>query len=86
SASGGWGGVGGVSASLASTVDMPWVLRNFTPNFHSFYGNTLSEGSRPIYEQGFYWGLRIEPFPKATLSAYYDFFRFPWLRYRVGAT
>ncbi|MEM9673257.1 MAG: helix-hairpin-helix domain-containing protein [Bacteroidota bacterium] len=85
SASGGWGGVGGVSASLASTVDMTWVLRNFTPNFHSFYGNTLSEGSRPINEQGFYWGLRIEPFPKATLSAYYDYFRFPWLRYRVDA-
>ncbi|WKN41652.1 ComEA family DNA-binding protein [Tunicatimonas pelagia] len=85
SASGGWGAVGGLSASLSSTVEMAWVLRHYSPDFHSFYGNALSEGSRPINEQGFYWGLRMEPFKKATLSAYYDYFRFPWLRFRVDA-
>ncbi|MEQ9440478.1 MAG: helix-hairpin-helix domain-containing protein [Cyclobacteriaceae bacterium] len=85
SRSGGWGGLGGVSASLTSTVDMTWVLRHYTPDFHAFYGNALSEGSRPINEQGFYWGLRMEPFKNAIFSAYYDYFRFPWLRYRVDA-
>jgi len=85
SVSGGWGAIGGLSASLSSTVEMAWVLRHYSPDFHSFYGNALSEGSRPINEQGFYWGLRIEPFKKATLSAYYDYFRFPWLRFRVDA-
>ena len=85
SASGGWGAIGGLGASLSSTVEMAWVLRNYSPDFHSFYGNALSEGSRPINEQGFYWGLRIEPFKKATVSAYYDYFRFPWLRFRVDA-
>ncbi|MEO0331107.1 MAG: helix-hairpin-helix domain-containing protein, partial [Bacteroidota bacterium] len=85
SASGGWGAIGGLSTSLSSTVEMAWVLRNYSPNFHSFYGNALSESSRPINERGFYWGLRMEPFKKATLTAYYDYFRFPWLRFRVDA-
>ncbi|MEM6844035.1 MAG: helix-hairpin-helix domain-containing protein [Bacteroidota bacterium] len=85
SAGGGWGWLGGVSASLSSTVEMAWILRSYAPDFHSFYSNALSEGSRPINEQGLYWGLRIEPFKNAVLSAYYDYFRFPWLRFRVDA-
>nr|WKN37823.1 helix-hairpin-helix domain-containing protein [Tunicatimonas sp. TK19036] len=85
SRSGGWGGLGGISASLTSTADMTWVLRSYSPNFHAFYGNALSEGSRPINEQGFYWGMRLEPFKNAVITAYYDYFRFSWLRHRVNA-
>ena len=85
SASGGWGTLGGIGASVSSTVEMTWVLRHYSPNFHSFHSNALSEGSRSINEQGFYWGIRLEPFKSAVLSAYYDYFRFPWLRFRVDA-
>ena len=83
SRNGGNGAIGGVTAHLSSTVEMALALRHYDANFHTFYGNALSEGTRPINEQGAYWGLKMEPWSRVTISAYYDRFRFPWLRYQT---
>ncbi|MEO1254092.1 MAG: hypothetical protein AAFY41_04270, partial [Bacteroidota bacterium] len=85
SKSGGIGAVGGLVASLSRVVDMAMVLRNYDRNFHSFYGNAFSENSRNINERGTYWGLSIKPNRRHKLNAYYDRFRFPWLRFRTEA-
>ena len=85
SKSGGIGAVGGLVASLSHTVDMAMVLRNYDRNFHSFYGNAFSESSRNINEKGTYWGIAIKPNRRHKLNAYYDRFRFPWLRFRTEA-
>ena len=83
--SGGVGAVVGTTIHLSSMAEMAVLLRHYSPNFHSFYGNAFSEGTRSINEQGLYWGLKLQPWKRLTIATYYDRFRFPWLRYRVDA-
>ncbi|MBD0259781.1 MAG: helix-hairpin-helix domain-containing protein, partial [Cytophagales bacterium] len=85
SKSGGTGLVSGLIASLSPKVDLTLLYRRYDRHFHSFYGNAFGENTRNGNERGLYWGLKIIPLRKITLSAYYDQFRFPWLKYRVDA-
>ncbi len=85
SASGGIGALAGFVSSLSAKVDMSMLYRRYDRNFHSFYGRSFSEGTRPINEHGTYWGIKIKPTLRWTIAAYYDGFRFPWLRFLVDA-
>ncbi len=85
SSGGGLGTVNGLLASLGPNVDAAVLLRHYDANFHTLYGNALSENTRNINESGLYLGLKVRPLPRWEVSAYFDQFRFPWLRYRVGA-
>ncbi|TGE08808.1 hypothetical protein EU556_09125 [Hymenobacter fodinae] len=85
SSSGGLGTVNGLLASLAPNLDVSVLYRSYARNFHSFYGNALSENTRNINESGLYLGLKLRPVARWELSAYYDKFSFPWLKYQVGA-
>ncbi|GAB3530455.1 helix-hairpin-helix domain-containing protein [Pontibacter brevis] len=82
---GGVGSINGLIASLANNVELSMLYRYYARNFHTFYGNAFGEGTRNINEQGFYTGIKIRPLPKWEITAYYDRFRFPWLRYLVDA-
>ena len=85
SSGGGLGLVNGLMASLSKQVDVALVYRNYGKNFHSFYGNAFGENTRNINEQGWYTGIKIKPAAKWEITAYYDRFHFPWLKYRVDA-
>ena len=85
SSGGGLGTVNGLLASLAANVDASVLYRHYGRDFHTFYGNAFGENSRTINESGLYLGLKVRPAAGWELSAYYDQFRFPWLRYQVGA-
>lgn len=85
SQSGGLGGVGGLIATLSKALDFTFQLRHYDRDFHTFYGNSISEGSRPINESGTYWGLRYKPNRRWQISGFYDRFSFPWLKYQVNA-
>ncbi|TGE25664.1 hypothetical protein E5K00_10875 [Hymenobacter aquaticus] len=84
SSSGGIGTVNGMLASLASNVDISLLYRNYARDFHTFYGNALSENTRNINEKGLYVGLKVRPVSRWEVSAYYDQFRFPWLKFQAG--
>lgn len=85
SSSGGIGLTGGWVAALSKEFEWAMHLRYYDKNYHSFYGNALAEGSRNINEQGIYWGLKYSPKKNLSFSAFYDRFKFPWLRYLVDA-
>lgn len=85
SASGGLGMTGGVLASLSNSLDLAVSIRKFDPDFHSFYGNAHRESADLQNESGTYWGLKFRPSGKILVTAYYDKFRFPWLRFGVDA-
>jgi hypothetical protein len=85
SQSGGKGNVIGFISSLSKEIDFSVLWRKYDKDFHSFYANSFAESTRPVNEQGVYLGIQIKPIPKWKINAYYDFFRFPWLRYRVYA-
>lgn len=81
----GKGLVQGLLLSLGSKVDASLVYRHFSPQLHTPYGNAFGENFKNSNEEGLYWGMKIRLSTKTELSAYYDLFRFPWLKYRVSA-
>ena len=83
SKSGGLGAVSGFIASLFPSVEMAMHIRNYDRDFHSLFGAGFGEGSRNINEQGIYWGMKFTPIPEFFITAYYDRFRFKWLRFRA---
>ncbi|UYZ57489.1 helix-hairpin-helix domain-containing protein [Hymenobacter latericus] len=85
SSSGGLGTVNGLLASLGQDVDAAVLYRHYARNFHTLYGNAFGENTRTINESGLYLGLKVRPVARWELAAYYDQFRFPWLRYQVSA-
>ncbi|MBJ6119375.1 hypothetical protein JAO76_14290 [Pontibacter sp. BT310] len=85
SKSGGVGGVNGLIANLSDKAEVAMLYRYYSRNFHSLYGGAFGEGSRNINERGFYTGIKLKPIARWEITAYYDRFTFPWLRYRVDA-
>ncbi|MFY0686878.1 MAG: helix-hairpin-helix domain-containing protein [Cyclobacteriaceae bacterium] len=85
SVSGGMAHTYGVIASLSPSIDIAMVGRSYDRDYHSFYGNGFGEGSRTINETGIYWGIKFSPAREHLVTAYYDRFSFPWLKYRIDA-
>lgn len=83
SRSGGMGAIGGLIASMGRKLDLSVMARHYARNFHTLYGNSISEATRPINERGAYAGIRWTPSRKWQWSAYIDYFRFPWLKFQV---
>ncbi len=84
SKSGGLGSLGGFTSRLSKRIDLSMVVRNYDRNFHSIRGSSFAEGSRNINESGIYWGIKYILNRQFNLTAYYDSFRFPWLRFRIN--
>lgn len=85
SSSGGSGFITGFVSALSPRLEWALNFRNYQSDFHSFYGSSFSENSRTINEKGVYNGLKFTIKKGLELAAYYDNFRFPWLKYRVDA-
>ncbi|WP_069659737.1 helix-hairpin-helix domain-containing protein [Arcticibacter eurypsychrophilus] len=75
--------ISGLMGSLSSKVSAVLFYRNYQKNYYSFFNKAINEGSNASNESGFYSGLSVAFTPKTEVSFYTDFFRFPWLRYRV---
>lgn len=85
SQSGGMATVAGFMGSLSPIVSMSFLYRNYSKDYHAFYGNSFGEGSRNINETGMYWGVKVTPNKRTSFAAYYDRFQFPWLRFGVNS-
>ncbi|MFN3405446.1 MAG: helix-hairpin-helix domain-containing protein [Cytophagaceae bacterium] len=72
----------GMLAGLTSKIDFSMLYRNFDPGFHSFYSNSFSENTNAQNEEGVYFGIKYKLNKKWTAGAYYDFYRFKWMRYQ----
>jgi hypothetical protein len=73
----------GAMFALDPKVSFSVLNRHYPRNYHSLAANPLRESSNAINEQGTYFGLMVKPVHRFTLTAYYDVFSFPWLRYSV---
>ncbi len=85
SSSGGIGALAGVVAAFNQAWSAAFAWRSYSRDYHSFYANGLAEGSAIRNEEGLYWGLKFRPSRKWNWTAYFDRFRFPWLRFNVDA-
>ncbi len=83
SQSGGYAFVTGLLADAGPRVTLATLYRNYSRNYHAYFSNGFGEGARTINETGFYTGIVLLPLPRWKLSAYFDVFSFPWLRFRA---
>jgi len=82
---GGWATTNGLLIGLHRRVDLAMLYRNFQRDYQALNANPLAEGIGARNEEGFYLGLILRPASKWEFSAYFDQFRFPWLRFQVDA-
>lgn len=75
----------GVLATLDRRVDASLLYRNYGRDYQVLNPNAFGEASTPDNERGIYMGLIVRPARRWTVSAYADFFQFPWLRFRTDA-
>ena len=68
----------------SKNVKLTLSYRNYKKDFLSLHGNSFSEsGGNPQNEQGFYLGLKINPFRNLKFFFYFDQFKFPWRTYLI---
>ena len=77
--------VNGVLVSLSSKVSAVLLYRNYQKNYHNFFNQATSEASEAFNEKGFYIGLNINPVKEWSIALYGDYFKFPWLKFRIDA-
>lgn len=77
--------VNGMLASVDKRVDFVMLYRSISPAYQSLYGNAFTTNTMPTNEKGLYTGLVLKPTSTIRFDVYADFFRFPWLKYRVDA-
>ncbi|MCB9335792.1 MAG: helix-hairpin-helix domain-containing protein [Flavobacteriales bacterium] len=77
--------VSGALINLDSRLSMIAMYRNFDRDFQPIASAAVSENSTNENERGIYLGIEATPIKKFILSAYYDQFSFPWLKYQVNA-
>lgn len=69
----------------ASYFSLLLLYRYYDRRYQAFFGNAFAQNSSVQNEQGLYIGMHWTPVARWKLSAYSDFFRFPWLKYGVDA-
>ncbi len=77
--------VQGIILSASSRTDISILYRNISRSYQSLYSYAFTEGTYPTNEKGLYAGVTIRPGVSWRVDAYADFYKFPWLRYRVDA-
>ncbi len=77
--------VSGALMSVDPKVDLFFLYRNISAKYQAFYGNAFTENTLPSNETGFYTGIAVRPSIGWQLSAYADFYHFPFIKYRVDA-
>lgn len=75
----------GLIISVSSRVDLSLLYRNISRSYQSLYTSAFTESSYPNNEKGFYAGISIRPSVSWQIDGYADFYKFPWLKYRVDA-
>ena len=73
----------GLLISADTKTDVAFVYRTISSAYRALAGNAFTENSMPANEKGLYAGISVRPADSWKIDAYADFFRFPWLKYRV---
>jgi hypothetical protein len=81
----GFASINGAIIMLDPKLSFSILHRNFQRNYRSLLSNAISENTLPNNEQGLYIGVKTNPFKYFTVTAYFDSYRFPWLKYQVNS-
>lgn len=81
----GWAFLQGGLFQLHDQLSFTILYRNYSKDFHPIYSNAFGENSENWNERGLYSGISFNPIRMLKLSAYFDAFSFPWLKWQVSA-
>lgn len=82
---GGWALIQGAMTNLTPKLAAVLLARNYDRDYHSFFSKAIGEATETANEKGIYLGLNYSPRKGWICSIYGDYFRFPWLKYRVDS-
>jgi hypothetical protein len=85
SQNGGYAYLNGILFDLVPEVKFTLLHRHYEPDYQAIFAVPFSEGNKAANESGFYLGATIFPVKKWRIDAYADFWRYPFIRYRVDA-
>ncbi len=85
SQNGGKAFLNGALLMLDSRLSFTILHRYYQRNYQNPLATGFGEATGTINEKGLYIGTQIKPTNVTTLTAYYDRFEFPWLKYRINA-
>jgi hypothetical protein len=75
----------GLILGLDKNFEVAFVYRNISEAYQSIYANTFTESSTAQNEEGFYMSALLRLSKTLRVEGYADFFRHPWLRFRVDS-
>ena len=73
----------GLMLGLDRFVDVSMVYRNYGIDYQALNARPFGETTGARNEKGVYFGLEVRPAKAWRINAYYDIFRFPYLRFNV---
>lgn len=85
SKNGGKAFVNGILVSLDPRLSFTLLHRYYERNFQNLLSNGFAESTTAVNEKGLYAGIVAKPNNTTTITAYYDRFEFPWLRFQANA-
>jgi hypothetical protein len=85
SENGGKAFLAGCQANVGPRVAFSVFYRNYGEKYQNLYSNALGENSENNNEKGLYTGVLLRLHKNWAFNGYFDFFSFPWLKYRVDA-
>jgi hypothetical protein len=75
----------GLMLGLDRYVDVSVVYRNYGVDYQALNARPFGETTGARNEEGIYVGLELRPGKHWRINAYYDIFRFPYLRFNIDA-
>ncbi len=82
---GGLAYINGVLIALDPKLSMSILHRNYARDYQQLRSLGFAESSKNVNENGLFIGLEGKISKQFTLTAYFDRFKFPWLRFGVDA-
>ena len=82
---GGYALLNSVLMKLAPQFSLAVLQRYYTKDYQAYYAAGFGEQSKTTNEKGIYFGAEMHPVRKLSLSAYFDSYSFPWMKFRTYA-
>lgn len=75
----------GMTVAMGRRATLTALYRNYAKDYHTFYASGFGDGSNTINESGIYIGGQFKLSKAWVLNSYVDFFKSPWMKFRVDA-
>ncbi len=76
--------ISGFNYYASSLLKIHFHYRNYSKSFQNFYSGSIGENSGNKNEKAVFTAVELQFHPYWSMSAYTDFFKFPWLKYGIN--